>query len=110
MVAQCTNLKCEILSQPSSDPCSCCFCRRMCQQLSQSKELSARLQDLEKKLGSRLSSMEEEKQQLLEQYAEAQAKIGALSQVCLKKGSFGAHSAAAWGKYGPEMYLNKMRF
>lgn len=54
--------------------------RRVCQQLTESKELSARLQDLEKKLGSRLSSMEEEKQQLLEQYAESQAKIGALSQ------------------------------
>ncbi|XP_027865293.1 coiled-coil domain containing 88A [Xiphophorus couchianus] len=54
--------------------------RRVCQQLTESKELSARLQDLEKKLSSRLSSMEEVKQQLQEQHAEALAKISSLSQ------------------------------
>ncbi|XP_037833432.1 coiled-coil domain containing 88A isoform X2 [Kryptolebias marmoratus] len=54
--------------------------RRVCQQLSESKELCTRLQDLEKQLGTRLSSMEEVKQQLQEQCAEAQAKISSLSQ------------------------------
>ncbi|KAK5864702.1 hypothetical protein PBY51_015923 [Eleginops maclovinus] len=54
--------------------------RRVCQQLSESKELCTRLQDLEKELSTRLSSMEESKQQLQEQYADAQAKISSLSQ------------------------------
>ncbi|XP_030595457.1 coiled-coil domain containing 88A [Archocentrus centrarchus] len=54
--------------------------RRVCQQLSESKELCAQLQDLEKEFSIRLSSMEEGKQQLQEQYAEAQAKISSLSQ------------------------------
>ncbi|XP_033499925.2 coiled-coil domain containing 88A [Epinephelus lanceolatus] len=54
--------------------------RCVCQQLSESKELCIRLQDLEKELSTRLSSMEEGKQQLLEQYADAQAKISSLSQ------------------------------
>ena len=56
----------------------------MCQQLSESNELCARLQDLEDKLTTQLSSMEEGKQQLQEQYAEAQAKISSLSQVCMR--------------------------
>ncbi|XP_035528907.1 girdin [Morone saxatilis] len=54
--------------------------RCVCQQLSESKELCARLQDLEKELSSQLTSMEEGKQQLQEQYADAQAKISSLSQ------------------------------
>ncbi|XP_044061105.1 coiled-coil domain containing 88A isoform X2 [Siniperca chuatsi] len=54
--------------------------RHVCQQLSESKELCTRLQDLEKELNSRLTSMEEGKQQLQEQYADAQAKISSLSQ------------------------------
>lgn len=54
--------------------------RSVCQQLSESKELCTRLQDLEKELSSRLISMEEGKQQLQEQYADAQAKISSLSQ------------------------------
>ncbi|MEQ2277460.1 hypothetical protein XENORESO_002997, partial [Xenotaenia resolanae] len=54
--------------------------RRVCQQLTESKELCARLQDLEKKLSFQLSSMEEVKLQLQEQHAEAQAKISSLSQ------------------------------
>ncbi|XP_056239475.1 coiled-coil domain containing 88A [Seriola aureovittata] len=54
--------------------------RRVCQQLSESKELCTRLQDLEKDLSTRLTSMEEGKQQLQEQYADAQAKISSLSQ------------------------------
>ncbi|XP_037531730.1 coiled-coil domain containing 88A [Nematolebias whitei] len=54
--------------------------RRVCQQFSESKELCTRLQDLEKQLSTRLNSMEEVKQQLQEQYAEAQANIGSLSQ------------------------------
>ncbi|KAM4554724.1 coiled-coil domain containing 88A [Odontesthes bonariensis] len=54
--------------------------RRVCQQLSESNELCTRLQDLEDKLTTQLSSMEEGKQQLQEQYAEAQAKISSLSQ------------------------------
>ncbi|KAK2849021.1 hypothetical protein Q5P01_008855 [Channa striata] len=54
--------------------------RLVCQQLSESKELCARLQDLEKELNTRLSSMEEGKQQLQEQYTDAQAKISSLSQ------------------------------
>ncbi|XP_044220008.1 coiled-coil domain containing 88A isoform X1 [Thunnus albacares] len=54
--------------------------RRVCQQLSESKELCTRLQDLEKELSTRLTSMEEDKQQLQEQYADAQAKISSLSQ------------------------------
>ncbi|KAJ4945738.1 hypothetical protein JOQ06_023416, partial [Pogonophryne albipinna] len=41
-------------------------------QLSESKELCTRLQDLEKELSTRLSSMEESKQQLQDQYADAQ--------------------------------------
>ncbi|XP_034739329.1 girdin [Etheostoma cragini] len=54
--------------------------RRVCQQLSESKELCTRLQDLEKELSTRLTSMEEGKQQLQEQHADAQAKISSLSQ------------------------------
>ncbi|XP_068571045.1 coiled-coil domain containing 88A [Cebidichthys violaceus] len=54
--------------------------RRVCQQLSESKELCTRLQDLEKEFSTRLTSMEEGKQQLQEQYADAQAKINSLSQ------------------------------
>ncbi|XP_067374002.1 coiled-coil domain containing 88A isoform X2 [Channa argus] len=54
--------------------------RLVCQQLSESKELCARLQDLEKELSTRLSSMEEGKQQLQELYTDAQAKISSLSQ------------------------------
>ncbi|MEQ2213570.1 hypothetical protein XENOCAPTIV_017104, partial [Xenoophorus captivus] len=54
--------------------------RRVCQQLTESKELCARQQDLEKKLSFQLSSMEEVKLQLQEQHAEAQAKISSLSQ------------------------------
>jgi len=53
----------------------------VCQQLSESKELCTRLQDLEKEFSTRLTSMEEGKQQLQEQYADAQAKINSLSQV-----------------------------
>ncbi|XP_030001608.1 coiled-coil domain containing 88A [Sphaeramia orbicularis] len=59
--------------------------RRVCQQLSESKELCTRLQDLEKELNTRLTSMEEGKQQLQEQYAEAQAKISSLSQELSKE-------------------------
>ncbi|KAM6952162.1 coiled-coil domain containing 88A [Lycodopsis pacificus] len=54
--------------------------RRVCQQLSESKELCTRLQDLEKEFSTRLTSMEEGKQQLQEQYADAQAKMNSLSQ------------------------------
>ncbi|XP_031159127.1 coiled-coil domain containing 88A isoform X1 [Sander lucioperca] len=54
--------------------------RHVCQQLSESKELCTRLQDLEKELSTRLTSMEEGKQQQQEQYADAQAKISSLSQ------------------------------
>ncbi|XP_041799953.1 coiled-coil domain containing 88A isoform X2 [Chelmon rostratus] len=54
--------------------------RCVCQQLSESKELCTRLQDLEKELSSQLTSMEKGKQQLQEQYADAQAKISSLSQ------------------------------
>ncbi|XP_051810868.1 coiled-coil domain containing 88A [Acanthochromis polyacanthus] len=54
--------------------------RCVCQQLSESKELCTRLQDLEKELSTQLSSVEEGKQQLQEQYVEVQAKISSLSQ------------------------------
>ncbi|KAL6117368.1 uncharacterized protein ACO6RY_15168 [Pungitius sinensis] len=54
--------------------------RRVHQQLSESKELCTRLQDLEKEFSTRLTSMEEGKQQLQGQYADAQAKINSLSQ------------------------------
>ncbi|KAM4732033.1 coiled-coil domain containing 88A [Anableps anableps] len=54
--------------------------RRVCQQLTESKELFAQLQNLEKKISSQLLSVEKVKQQLQEQYAEAQAKISSLSQ------------------------------
>uniref|UniRef100_A0A3P9I8P9 Coiled-coil domain containing 88B n=1 Tax=Oryzias latipes TaxID=8090 RepID=A0A3P9I8P9_ORYLA len=54
--------------------------RRVCKQLSETKELCTRLQDREKELSTRLSSMEEGKQQLQEHYAEAQAKMSSLSQ------------------------------
>ncbi|XP_034399930.1 girdin isoform X2 [Cyclopterus lumpus] len=54
--------------------------RCVCQQLSESKELCTDLQDLEKEFSTRLTSMEEGKQQLQEQYADAQAKINSLSQ------------------------------
>ena len=73
---------------PLSDPCCLwCLCvsvcRRVCQQLSESMELCTRLQDLEKDLSTRLTSMEEGKQQLQEQYTDAQAKISSLAQVCV---------------------------
>ncbi|XP_062249558.1 coiled-coil domain containing 88A [Platichthys flesus] len=54
--------------------------RRVLQQLSESMELCTRLQDLEKDLSTRLTSTEEDKQQLQEQYTDAQAKISSLSQ------------------------------
>ncbi|XP_041846411.1 coiled-coil domain containing 88A [Melanotaenia boesemani] len=54
--------------------------RRVCQQLSESKDLCTQLQHLEKNLSTRLSFMEESKQQLQDQYAEAKAKISSLSQ------------------------------
>ncbi|XP_040903884.1 coiled-coil domain containing 88A isoform X2 [Toxotes jaculatrix] len=54
--------------------------RSVRQQLSESKELCTRLQDLEKDLSTRLTSVEQGKQQLQEQYADAQAKISSLSQ------------------------------
>lgn len=63
--------------------CYLCVCRFVCQQLSESKELCTRLQDLEKELSSQLNSVEEGKQLLQEQYTDAQAKISALSQVCV---------------------------
>ncbi|XP_034546572.1 LOW QUALITY PROTEIN: girdin [Notolabrus celidotus] len=59
--------------------------RRVCQQLSDSKELCTRLQDLEKELGTRLTSVEESKQHLQEQCADAQAKITSLSQELSKE-------------------------
>lgn len=59
------------------------MCRHVCQQLSESKELYTRLQDLEKELCSQLESTEEEKQLLREQHTDARAKISALSQVCV---------------------------
>ena len=55
----------------------------MGQQLSESKELCTRLQDLEKELSIQLNSLEEGKQLLREQCTDAQAKISALSQVCV---------------------------
>ncbi|KAM7000797.1 coiled-coil domain containing 88A [Tautogolabrus adspersus] len=54
--------------------------RNVCQQLSESKELCTRLQDLEKELGTRLRSMEEGQQHMQEQYADAQAKMTSLTQ------------------------------
>ncbi|KAG7518913.1 hypothetical protein JOB18_047235 [Solea senegalensis] len=54
--------------------------RRVCQQLCESKELCTQLQDLEKELGTRLTIMEEGKQQLEEQHTDAQAKMISLSQ------------------------------
>ncbi|XP_029021047.1 coiled-coil domain containing 88A [Betta splendens] len=54
--------------------------RRVCQQLSESKELCARLQDREEELGTRLSSADEGKQQLQERCADARAQISSLSQ------------------------------
>lgn len=64
--------------------CVCvCVYRRVCQQLSESRELCTQLQDLEKDLSTRLTSMEEGKQQLQQQYSDAQAKISSLSQVCM---------------------------
>ncbi|XP_070693071.1 coiled-coil domain containing 88A [Pempheris klunzingeri] len=54
--------------------------RCVCQQLAESKDLCTGLQDLEKELSTRLTSTEEGKQQLQEQYADAQAKISSLSQ------------------------------
>lgn len=59
-----------------------CACRLVCQQLSEHKELCIGLQDLEKELRGQLGSVEEEKQLLQEQLADAEAKISALSQVC----------------------------
>uniref|UniRef100_UPI0037E75812 coiled-coil domain containing 88A n=1 Tax=Semicossyphus pulcher TaxID=241346 RepID=UPI0037E75812 len=54
--------------------------RRVCQQLSECNEQCTRLQDLEKELSTRLTSTEEGKRHLEEQYADAQAKITSLSQ------------------------------
>ncbi|KAK7922429.1 hypothetical protein WMY93_009331 [Mugilogobius chulae] len=54
--------------------------KRVCRQLSESQELCTQLQDSEKELSIRLSSSEVEKQQLQEQYAQAQAQISTLSQ------------------------------
>ncbi|XP_068596611.1 coiled-coil domain containing 88A [Brachionichthys hirsutus] len=54
--------------------------RCMHQQLSESKELCARLQDLEKQISSQLAGMEESKQQLQEQCADSQAEMNSLSQ------------------------------
>lgn len=61
-----------------------CARRVVCQQLSESTELCARLQDLEKELCSQLKSVEEGKQLLQEQCTDSQAKINALSQVCVR--------------------------
>ncbi|CAJ1058721.1 LOW QUALITY PROTEIN: girdin [Xyrichtys novacula] len=54
--------------------------RRVCQQLSESKELCTQLQDLKKELSTQLTSMEEGKQHLQEQFADAQVKITSLSK------------------------------
>ncbi|XP_057706782.1 coiled-coil domain containing 88A [Corythoichthys intestinalis] len=54
--------------------------RCVCQQLSESKELCARLQDTVRELDTRLGSLEDSKQQLQEQYTDAQAKIQSLLQ------------------------------
>ncbi|XP_061541528.1 coiled-coil domain containing 88A isoform X2 [Phycodurus eques] len=54
--------------------------RCVCQQLSESKELCARLEDLERERGTRLSSLKESKQLLQAKYTDAQAKIRSLLQ------------------------------
>ncbi|XP_051929011.1 coiled-coil domain containing 88A [Hippocampus zosterae] len=54
--------------------------RGVCQELSESKELCTRLQELERDLSTRFSSLEESKQQLEEQYTDAQAKNRSLLQ------------------------------
>ncbi|XP_061690765.1 coiled-coil domain containing 88A [Syngnathoides biaculeatus] len=54
--------------------------RCVCQQLSESKELCARLQDLERERDTRLSSLEESKQLLQAKYTDAQANIRSLLQ------------------------------
>ncbi|XP_061786433.1 coiled-coil domain containing 88A isoform X1 [Nerophis lumbriciformis] len=54
--------------------------RCVCQQLSESKELCAGLQDLERELGTRLGGLEASHQQVQEQYADAQARIRSLMQ------------------------------
>ncbi|XP_054648498.1 coiled-coil domain containing 88A isoform X2 [Dunckerocampus dactyliophorus] len=54
--------------------------RCVCQQLSESKELCARLQGLKSELCTRLGSLEDSQQQLQEQNAHAQAKIRSLMQ------------------------------
>ncbi|XP_056899123.1 coiled-coil domain containing 88A isoform X1 [Takifugu flavidus] len=54
--------------------------RVVCQQLSESMELCARLQDLEKELRGKLKSTEEGRQLLQEQCTDARASINALSQ------------------------------
>ena len=54
----------------------------MRQQLSESMELCARLQDLEKELRGKLKSMEEGRQLLEEKCTDAHASIDSLSQVC----------------------------
>ncbi|XP_045580093.1 protein Daple isoform X3 [Salmo salar] len=54
--------------------------RHVCQELSQSKELCAQLQDLEKELGTRLQGLENESQELKELNTEAQNKIRSLTQ------------------------------
>lgn len=55
----------------------------MCQQLSESMELCARLQDQEKELHGKLKSAEEGRQLLQEKCTDAHASINALSQVCV---------------------------
>lgn len=60
-----------------------CGRRSVCQQLSEAKELCTRLQDQEKELSSQLHNVEEGKQLLQEQCMAAQARITALSQVCV---------------------------
>uniref|UniRef100_A0A4W5NK62 Coiled-coil domain containing 88B n=1 Tax=Hucho hucho TaxID=62062 RepID=A0A4W5NK62_9TELE len=57
--------------------------RHVCQELSQSKDLCAQLQDLEKELGTRLQGLEKESQELKELNTEAQDKIRSLTQVCV---------------------------
>ncbi|XP_077388443.1 coiled-coil domain containing 88A isoform X2 [Festucalex cinctus] len=54
--------------------------RCLCQELSESKEFCTRLQEVERDLDTRLSSLEESKQQLQEQFTNAQAEIRSLLQ------------------------------
>ncbi|XP_061756165.1 coiled-coil domain containing 88A isoform X2 [Nerophis ophidion] len=54
--------------------------RCVCQQLSESKELCAGLQDLERELGTRLGDLEASHERVQGQYAGAQARISSLMQ------------------------------